>query len=228
MASLTPVGVKPPHTIYRKSVKPASANMLKPGANNAKLGGIVTVGKWQDAAMYSLSLEERATCPPSCEQWNNCYGNNMPFAHRFDHTDKDFLTLLDQQLSTLAKKHKATGFVVRLHVLGDFYSADYTDWWTTRLDKYPELRVFGYTHQDPKSPTGGIIALNNTHRSDRWVVRFSDEPMAILSSHVVDKTRTAVKGLQVICPEQTGGAVSCAACGLCWSALNRQILFIEH
>lgn len=227
MVTLLNNGTYPVRTKYPKSVKPASDNMLKSGKDNAKLGGMITAGKWKDLPLYSLTLQERMTCPSDCEQWNNCYGNNMPFAHRFDHTDPDFLAKLDAQLAKLSAKH-SQGFVVRLHVLGDFYSDVYVKWWASMLRKYPTLRAFGYTHRDANSHIGQLLGIMNLQQPDRWVIRFSDDPMQILSAHVVDKNVQPTKGLQILCPEQTGKAESCAACGLCWSALNRQILFIEH
>ena len=140
--------VYPNRTKYPKGVKPPSPNMLKPGTNNAKLGGYVTAKKWQGMAMYSLTLEERKTCPSTCEQWNNCYGNNMPFAHRFDHTSPMFYSDLTDQLRKLSLKHKGEGFVVRLHVLGDFFDEQYVKYWELSLNQLPELHAFGYTHHD--------------------------------------------------------------------------------
>ena len=72
-------------TIYRKSVKaPSEFNVLKKGSSNKKLGFKVTSKKWLGSRLFSLTLTERATCPTSCHHWEDCYGNNMPFAHRFD------------------------------------------------------------------------------------------------------------------------------------------------
>lgn len=178
--------------------------------------------------MYSLTLQERTTCPTTCEQWDNCYGNNMPFAHRFDHTDPAFLSSLDAQLKKLSIKHQGEGFVVRLHVLGDFYNDVYVKWWAAMLDKYPDLNAFGYTHHDPQSHIGHLLGIMNGQRPDRWVIRFSDDPVEILSAQVVQSGHVPIKGLEVICPEQEGKAASCAACGLCWSAATRKILFLEH
>lgn len=224
-------GTKPPNTIYRRSVKPASDNMLKPGRNNAKLGDVVTVKKWQGYAMYSLSLEERKTCPSTCQQWDNCYGNNMPFAHRFDSNDPAFLSKLEQQLDKLAKKHiaKGQGIVVRLHVLGDFFSVDYVKWWESMLKVYgPKLCVFGYTHCQWTSDIGQEIAANNYAYPDYWQIRFSDDPMLDMSAHVVPPGYHPITGKEVVCPEQLGKTASCADCGLCWSAPNRRIMFEAH
>ena len=91
--------LRPPTTRYRKGVKAPSLSMLKRGEQNKKLGDKITKGAWKGMTMYSLTLEERATCPSDCQQWDNCYGDNMPFAHRFDHTQADFINNLEQQLS---------------------------------------------------------------------------------------------------------------------------------
>lgn len=225
---VTLVTAYPSRTKYPKGVKPPSINMLKPGTNNAKLGGYITAKKWQGMAMYSLTLQERATCPTSCEQWNNCYGNNMPFAHRFDHTAPDFYTLLDGQLAKLNKKHAGEGFVVRLHVLGDFFGDDYVDAWDEWLDRYPELHAFGYTHLDPNYAVGRMLVRLNKFYPDRWQIRFSDDHSTLMSAHVVPKDYIPIKGAEVICPEQQGKTKSCASCGLCWSAPNLKIMFVEH
>ena len=147
-------------TKYRKGVKAPHINMLKPGKNNKKLGGTVSVKMWQDKPLFSLTLEERKTCPTTCQQWDNCYGNNMPFAHRFDHTHQDFRRSLEYQLRYLMEKHP-DGIVVRLHVLGDFYSVEYVQFWEKMLDVYPTLSIYGYTHRETFGDIGSeIVRLN--------------------------------------------------------------------
>lgn len=199
--------------------------MLKRGKQNKKLGDKVTVKKWKGMTMYSLTLEERATCPTSCSQWDVCYGNNMPFAHRFDHTDPNFLTLLKAQLMGLSVKHP-TGFVVRLHVLGDFYNKEYVEFWKKMLMTFPNLNAFGYTHWPFKSDIGTAIGqLNNLH-PDRWQIRYSDEDQNVTDfiALVDHEPRTTN---QVVCPEQLGKTASCATCGYCWSS-KKPIVFLEH
>ena len=147
--------------------------MLKRGKLNKKLGDKVSVKMWKGMTMYSLTLEERATCPTDCEQWDNCYGNNMPFAHRFDHTDPSFKPMLELQLEELNRKHPE-GFVVRLHVLGDFYDGLYITQWQLWLHKFENLRAFGYTHHKPDSQLGNMINNINRIYPNRFRVRFSD------------------------------------------------------
>jgi hypothetical protein len=219
------LALKSGRTIFLKSIKdPATVKrLLQPASSNSKLGGkssVISKGKWRGMYMYSLSLEERATCPRTCNQWTNCYGNNMPFANRLDHTDPSFLTLLSTELGALAVKHPQ-GFVIRLHVLGDFYSTAYVKFWSNALATYPNLRLFGYTHRSKTSLIGKSIMSMN---SERCWIRWSDAG-GEMSANADQLDGTIGEG--ITCPEQTEKTASCLTCGLCWST-PLPIRFITH
>ena len=73
---------------WRKGVKPAGDAPLVSGHSNVKIGRDVRKGKlFRGYWIFTLTLEERATCPRSCFHWDTCYGNNMPFSKRINHTD---------------------------------------------------------------------------------------------------------------------------------------------
>ena len=79
---------KPAVTMYPKArrVVQDSVNVLKQ-SKNAKIADkgklpVVKKGKFAGYVIFTLTLEERATCPRDCFHWDNCYGNNMAFAHR--------------------------------------------------------------------------------------------------------------------------------------------------
>jgi hypothetical protein len=130
-------------TIYQKSIKQGSKNgLLKKGSSNKKLGFKVTAKKWTGKRIYSLTLVERETCPTTCHHWDDCYGNNMPFAHRYKNANIDLF--LEREIQSLMQKHKE-GIVIRLHVLGDFYSEEYVKFWEEMLLRHPKLCIFGYT-----------------------------------------------------------------------------------
>lgn len=198
--------------------------MLKPGRNNAKLGDRVTRKHWQGMPIFSLTLEERATCPTDCEQWNNCYGNNMPFAHRYDHTHSNFYNYLFTHIWQLIKKHEQ--IVVRLHVLGDFVDAHYIDAWDKLLSTFPGLNVYGYTHHKLSTDLGQRIMELNKLYTTRCRIRFSDDPTtsfaAYTPNNVPDNCDNAI-----ICPEQLGKTQSCATCAYCWASDN-PVIFLEH
>ena len=138
----------------------------------------------------------------------------MRFAHRIGADDPDLLMLrLNDELEHLSKVHPE-GFVIRLHVLGDFFSIDYVEFWANALRAYPMLHLFGYTHR-----TGEIGEAIAKHlQNDRAWIRFSDRGGDMSAN---------VGGEGIICPEQTGKTASCLTCGLCWTT-TKAIAFIEH
>lgn len=212
-------------TIFLKAVKAPTtvARLLQPASNNSKLGDgrkEIAKGKWKGMPMYQLTLEERATCPRTCEQWRNCYGNNMPFANRIKHSTGSLLTTLRQELSGLARRHPQ-GFVVRLHVLGDFFSVPYVRFWTDALSDFPELRIFGYTHRSKSSSIGRAVAELN--KAGAWI-RWSDAG-GQMSANTDQPGKPPAEG--ITCPEQTGKTASCMTCGLCWST-PLPIRFMVH
>ena len=213
-------------TIYQKSIKSVDGrDILKKGSANKKLGYKVTAKKWSGKRLYSLTLTERETCPTSCHHWNDCYGNNMPFAHRFS-TD-GLMPKLESEIATLVQKHKG-GIVIRLHVLGDFFSVEYVQFWERMLLEYPTLCVYGYTGRELGTDIGDAIHLMNLRYSDRWVVRYSrnQESESIMSGKWF-AAEESFEGRSFDCPEQTGKIKDCASCGLCWMA-PKTVRFLSH
>jgi hypothetical protein len=108
-------------TRYQKSIKPVPDNhvmMLKSGGNNKKLGRRIKKTAWAGAPIFSLTLTERDTCPRSCHHWDDCYGNNMPFAARYSVADYSaFVSRLEHEIDSLIAKHGK--IAIRLHVLGE-------------------------------------------------------------------------------------------------------------
>jgi hypothetical protein len=103
-------------------------------------------------------------------------GNAMHLARRH-HFDAKLVARLDVELRAKAFEYR-DGFVVRLHVLGDFPDARYVERWAQWLHELKPLRVFGYTAHDRHSPIGRRIAMLNLLFSQRWVIRFSVPPDA--------------------------------------------------
>ena len=143
--NLIPVkNLRPPQTRYLKGVKPPSLNMLKRGKQNKKLGDKVSVKMWKGMTMYSLSLEERATCPLTVRNGTTATVTTCRSLIALITTTHNFIGIREQ-LSELNDKHPE-GFVVRLHVLGDFYDGKYIVQWQLWLHQFENLHVFGYTH----------------------------------------------------------------------------------
>lgn len=199
------------------------ARVLKDGHQSRKIGKIVMKGHRKGWPIFTLTLEERASCPRSCSAWSICYGNNMQAAERIVHGDA-LIERLAVELAALQARHPG-GFLVRLHVLGDFWSTDYVDAWSDWLAEFPALAVFGFTAHAPASDVGRRVNRTFHLHPGRWHVRFSGAPHEDMAARVV------VAGEEdpdaIMCPAQTGATDCCATCALCWQSL-RSIAFRPH
>lgn len=216
------------HTIYPKSVREEILfqNALKSGDNSAKIGAIIRKGKWKGLPIFTLTLEERATCPLSCKHYRSCYGNNMPFAERLSHGDS-LEWRLERELGAIELKHRA-GFVVRLHILGDFYSPGYVGFWGRMLDRHPTMKVFGYSARwdYANDPIARALIDLVTANWARFSIRMSNAPLDRCATVSVETPQQAPK-TAIVCPVQVGKTESCSTCGLCWQT-TRNICFIQH
>jgi len=197
--------------------------VLKSGHQSRKIGKTVTKGHWRGFPIFTLTLEERATCPRSCEEWARCYGNNMQAAERIVAGPALEMALRDE-LAELQRKHPR-GFAVRLHVLGDFYSTEYVDLWADALATCPALRVFGFTARDPISdPIGEAIAVLAQAHPHRFAMRFSGYSGRTRGAITIEHDEQTD---HIVCPAQLEKTDCCATCALCWHS-DRTIAFIRH
>lgn len=216
--------------------KPKAAHsyrVLVSGHSNAKLGRDVRQGKLKGYWIYALTLEERATCPRSCQHWSNCYGNGMPYAHRNSHKDPERLqAAIEADIRDILAIRGRKGLLVRLHALGDFFSEEYVEFWGRMVEKYDRLVVFGYTAWQPGTQIGDAVArVKNRLGFDRFAIRYSDgggERDCTISIYDLTAPTNSF-----ICPEQSRGVTSqgkpilCATCGLCWST-RKNVAFVNH
>lgn len=220
-------------TLFPSTVEQPDAvgRVLVSGHNNPKLGRRVMRGAWAGMPLLHLTLEERATCPRSCAQWRSCYGNAMHLARRHAHGPA-LERRLGADLTALALEHPR-GFVVRLHTLGDFYSAAYAARWAIWLGMHPELRIFGFTAHARDSEIGRFLAWMNAEHPTRCAIRFSraggaSEPMG--AATIWRQAEAPVLPEGIVCPAQTGARECCGTCGLCWAqgARGKTIVFVGH
>lgn len=225
-------------TVYETSVYDAADRdrILIHAINNAKIGGKVTKGPWAGFPIYTLALEERATCPRSCGLWAACYGNALPVTVRFRYND-GFLMSLEEELVTMGDKYPR-GFAVRAHVLGDFVDLDYVKHWALWMKLVPSLHVWGYTAHPPGSEISDMVLSMNRVFAGRWAFRNSVAPGAEVGEWQVsttwDKPERADAALHgaggLICPAEMGATATCGTCALCWSpaAADTRIVFLGH
>lgn len=215
-------------TIFLKNVHEPADNMIKSAKYNKKLGKTydkVQIKKWKGASMMALTLEERKSCTPNCAVYDVCFGNNMPFAKRYDHTHPDFLPSLRRSIHAVAGKGKP--IVLRLHVLGDFFSRGYVDFWHEILDTYPNINAFGYTHHaHDDNDIGSSISKLNALFPERFAVRHSGDMNTKFRTRVIKDGESVLPG-EIICPEELGKTTGCTTCGICWSS-QKPVVFLEH
>lgn len=216
--TIFPSRVFDPHEVKR---------VLKDGHQSRKIGKTVAKGPRRGWPIYTLTLEERATCPRNCLAWAVCYGNNMQAAERIV-AGPALEKAVWNELLALQFAHPG-GFMVRLHVLGDFYSADYVRLWTRALQAFPALHVFGFTARLPGSEIGDLLWTLTEESWDRFAIRFSGLDSREKASNIqVDRGLNTPDSLKSIhCPAQTEKTECCATCALCWST-RRSIMFGMH
>lgn len=200
-----------------------TGRVLISGHNQRKLGRRVTKGRWAGFEIYTLTLEERKTCPRTCLEWASCYGNRMPWSIRHP-ADDTLIAKLSVELAELQAKHSG-GFVVRLHILGDFFSVDYVEKWGAWLDQFPALHVFGYTARQGDEIATALSVLISV-RWDRFAIRSSGAVLKNIPASVVIDTKEQVNH-EILCPVQSDKTACCATCALCWST-PKTIAFLRH
>lgn len=213
---------------HRKGVKSPDdvANVFVSGHANVKIGRDVRKGKlFRGYWIYTLTLEERATCPRTCHHWATCYGNHMPWAKRLKHSSR-LERRIETDVAKLLAVRDRVGVLIRLHALGDFYSVRYVALWDALLKLHPRLAVFGYTARRPGDPIGDAIAKVKSIHGHRFAIRYSDggeaEDCTVSIMGEDDCPPSAF-----VCPEQSGRTRCCATCGLCWNT-TKNVAFVEH
>lgn len=219
-------------TIFPERVqnpRPGEA-VLKEGRWNSKIGGDVLVGHLRGAKILTLTLEERATCPRSCELWTRCYGNGMHYSTRYRLTPA-LLSRIREELTDWCSKEDAV--LVRLHILGDFATFDYLAFWVELLDFHDNLYVFGFTAWGEDTKIGAGIKRVREAMPGRFCIRHSGRSGPWGSFTIDFPTERKRLGDVVVCPEQRDAMnghprkTHCGSCAVCWST-DRPIAFVEH
>lgn len=212
-----------------------AGRLLVSGHNNPKLGKTVEKGPLKGFPIYHLTLPERTTCPASCYLYDACFGNAMPFARRHAPGPELEQRLL-RDVAAVAMRHP-TGFLVRLHALGDFYSVGYVRTWGRLMARHPMLHVFGYSACQPdaedaeEQAIGAEVAYLRLLYGTRFYIRWSHAEARTGGATTINYTpRTARVAEGIVCPAQREATMCCATCGLCWNPETYfdTIVFIRH
>ena len=217
-------------TIYKKNIHDLDEYKFKiiKDSKNVKLGKKVIKGMYNNYKLKTVTLIERKTCPADCVHWDDCYGNNMPFAHRIDHKDQN---LLQKRIYNELLNSTNQLLLIRLHVLGDFFNVKYVKFWSIMLNTFKNIAIYGYTANNINSKielsrdiAKEIIKLNYSKHSH---IRFSNDLNNPFSANSYDIVKP-IKGKSILCPVQENKTANCGTCGLCWNQKEQQIIFKTH
>jgi hypothetical protein len=215
-------------TIFPSRVFDAAdvGRVLVPGESSRKIGGYISKGAWKGSRIFTLSLEERASCPRACTHWRSCYTNHMPFTKRLRH-GPTLVARIEQELVELTERHPE-GVVIRTHISGDFWSTGYVRQWARWLRRFSNLRVFGYTAYPPRSRIGSEIRAVTDRYWSRFAIRFSNSTLETRAANTIHyQPLQPVVPEGIVCPAQTAKTETCGTCALCWGS-ERNIAFIAH
>lgn len=201
--------------------------VLKNALFNKKLGGFpkrsmrIKKGPHKGMPLFSLTLEERATCNTECQQWSNCYGDKMRYAKRYD-TD-GIEDVIDHDLEVLFSRYPQVS--IRLHILGDFFSVQYVEYWEEKINQYSGLYVWGFTHWPWETEIGRSIVLVSVCFPKQFAISISDFDSIVLPRAVVVDHWNTDTG--VACLNQVDDR-GCVDCGICMSPSHNTVQFLRH
>ncbi len=189
----------------------------------------VQVSRWNSklGVLPSFSLPVLTTCPGKTEFCSRlCYGlqgrftrqkmtglyqSNLEATKRADFVERIVFEIL---------KVKARTF--RLHVVGDFYSAEYVESWLEIAARLPNVKFFGSTR------SWRVPGLRDA------VKRFRDLPNVYLRASI-DSTHPdrpasswgvwSIEGEGEPCPHDYGLVENCITCKKCWQSKDSGIRF---
>lgn len=78
------------HYAARRQWAGFEPRVLKDGHNNRKIGRLVTKGRWRGMRIFTLTLEERPTCPTGCAHWRDPRAR-LPHPRAAGHRDRQGL-----------------------------------------------------------------------------------------------------------------------------------------
>lgn len=209
-------------SLHHHKVQPVTpeTEVVSSAVSNSKIGRyMLSPSKHAWAEIFTVTWEERKTCPRSCTHWTDCYTNNTPLMRRKDYDlarEEEILALMEAQLVTHLERIKTPYLYVRLHQAGDFPTVRYVEWWSDVLTRYPRIHVFGYTHWPEESPIGRAVQrLNNAWWHTRWRIFQSSSGQPNRGANTFHTAAEAKAAGNMPCPEQVGRVPTCGECQMC-------------
>jgi len=187
----------------------------------------VQVSRWNSkmGVLPSFSLPVLTTCPGKTEFCSRqCYGLRGRFARQKmrdiyqsnleESKQADFVERMVREILRTETR------VFRLHVVGDFYSAEYVERWLEIANRLPDVKFFGSTR------SWRVPGLRDA------VTRFRDLPNVYLRASIdfshLDRPPSSwgvwsIEGEADPCLHDYGLVKNCLACKKCWQSKDSNI-----
>ncbi len=192
------------------------------GEGNTKVGDVMT-----------FSLPSKKTCP-GASAWclRHCY------AHRYEQIrpacQKAYASNLALTQDMKAFSRLVIGILprimpsFRLHVSGDFFSADYASAWVRICSEFPQTRFWGYTRSwavpDLLEPLERLREINNVQ-----LFASTDPEMPLPpKGWRVAFIHTDARAKGMLCRAQNGDRLTCETCGYCVQRDRGHVVFKAH
>jgi hypothetical protein len=210
----------------------------------ATVRGLLTLGNSKlGEGIHVWSLPAGKTCPASTETCRKvCYATKARFLLPavVDRLDRNYRESLKPSFADrLADEVREKGCqVVRIHVSGDWYSAEYAEKWLWVMRHRPKPRYYFYTrsHAVPEilpvlEQMAALTCCRVWFSVDRDLcvdrippgVRIAylqadadEEPELLDLRFVVRRLRKPKLSLPMLCPNENGSAANCGDCGRCY------------
>lgn len=199
------------------------------------MGIHISKGNSKTGAIPSFSLPSGKTC--SAEACKTCFQQGC-YARKIErlrpsvrNTYAENLAIaradlphMEQELNAYFDMPNATR-LFRIHVSGDFYSAEYFEMWLRVIRRHPGTRFLAFTKQRT------IIAPYLSSLPDNLSLVWSSWPgvpvprtvrTALPIAWMQDGTEKRITKSAVTCPG------NCDTCGRCWALDGKDVVFHKH
>jgi hypothetical protein len=197
--------------------------------------------------IHHFSIPAWETCPGRSAACRVCYATRGRYR---THTVKDVLRRnyeasleADFARRLIREVHRRWCKVVRIHVAGDFYSAEYAGKWSEVIRRCPETTFYAYTRSwrvqailpvltelagrdnfrlwfSADADTGTPPEVEGARVA--WLMQDADEVIEdadlVFRDRPLRQEKTRRIGLTLVCPTENGSDVDtdCGTCKFCW------------
>jgi len=191
------------------------------------------LGNMKVGEAFTFSLPSKTTCPGASE-WcrEHCYSHKYERCRRACQNAYEDNLALSRDTAQFVRI--MTGVLprimpcFRIHVGGDFYSAEYVEAWQRICGAFPQVQFWAYTRSwvvaELCQPLDGLRSLEHVHLFASTDPTMPLPPRGWRIAFIETDSRS--RGM--MCKEQTDQEESCLACGYCFRRGHGDVVFRIH